>query len=267
MTTHEPLLSVCIPTFNRRELLEPLVKSLLGRCDIEVCIYDDGSSDGTGELLAELANASPQVRVSGGPNSGRATALLRASSLASGKFIMIYDDDDLVLPGGLAVVLSRCQDGVPFGVCGFIFRMADSSGVPIGMEFPRERSNFLKLRGDDGIKGDHKEVILRPLLLDALQRRNTGSRRIPTSLYWSDIAINYDVICDDAVVGVKKYYVDGISAKISQVKRENLRPLIMLHDIVVRGFWAGRYRSVIYLLRSVLAALYYRLALCLRMRA
>src|SRR2546421_8757553 len=45
---------VCLPTYNERENLEPMVREL-GRHDVRVLVVDDSSPDGTGELAERLA--------------------------------------------------------------------------------------------------------------------------------------------------------------------------------------------------------------------
>jgi dolichol-phosphate mannosyltransferase len=56
---------VCLPTYNERENLEPMVAALLGRLgpDDRVLVIDDSSPDGTGELADRLAAAEPRVVV------------------------------------------------------------------------------------------------------------------------------------------------------------------------------------------------------------
>jgi dolichol-phosphate mannosyltransferase len=56
---------VCLPTYNERENLEPMVAALLERLgpDDRVLVIDDSSPDGTGELADRLAAAEPRVAV------------------------------------------------------------------------------------------------------------------------------------------------------------------------------------------------------------
>jgi dolichol-phosphate mannosyltransferase len=53
---------VCLPTYNERENLEPMVHAL-GRHDVGVLVIDDDSPDGTGELADELARQLDYVEV------------------------------------------------------------------------------------------------------------------------------------------------------------------------------------------------------------
>ncbi len=60
-----PRAIVCLPTYNERENLEPMVAALLERLgpDDRVLVIDDGSPDGTGEIADRLAGLEPRVSV------------------------------------------------------------------------------------------------------------------------------------------------------------------------------------------------------------
>jgi dolichol-phosphate mannosyltransferase len=57
--------TICLPTYNERENLEPMVRALLERLgpDDRILVIDDSSPDGTGELADGLAAAEPRVAV------------------------------------------------------------------------------------------------------------------------------------------------------------------------------------------------------------
>jgi dolichol-phosphate mannosyltransferase len=58
---------VCLPTYNERENLRPLVEELLAAAELDVLVIDDASPDGTGRLADELAASEPRVKVLHGP--------------------------------------------------------------------------------------------------------------------------------------------------------------------------------------------------------
>lgn len=115
------MLSVVIPTYNRRHVIAPAIESALVQAcgDLEVIVVDDGSTDGTPEWLArEYANRPVQCRRNEGlkgPAGGRNTGI-RA---ARGEFVALLDSDDAFLPHHLEDALAAFRRypelGVVFG--------------------------------------------------------------------------------------------------------------------------------------------------------
>ncbi|NEX92348.1 glycosyltransferase family 2 protein [Caulobacter sp. 17J65-9] len=249
-------LSICIPSYNRRALIEPLVRELLSfEGPFEVCVHVDGSTDGTESALRAINDH--RLSVSAGQNRGSAEALLSAFRLAKGRYVMPFNDDDHLYRDGLKTIIHDCISGVPQGCAGFIYHLEDERGARVGSDFPKPQSNFLELRADYKVKGDKKEVVLAEPLRSALGANPRGFRRIPMSSYWSKIALRHDVICRDHVVGQKKYLADGLTANISRIKNENALPMAKLYAIHIVGYTKGRYRSLPFLAKAIAGLLVY----------
>lgn len=256
MLKDKPMLTICIPTYNRREKINQLVNELLSRrLDIEIRVHIDGSTDGTLELLQEIRD--PYFILSHSENKGRASTLERLVMEAQGQFIMIFDDDDWFTTHGVERVLEDCQASIPETCAGYIYLMEDRRGNIIGSEFPTAVANFVSLRADFAIQGDKKEVVKASLFKKVLVCANGKYRRIPTSLYWGRIAYDYNVICKNFVVGGKEYLEGGMTSTISSLKAKNSFPIVMLNLLYVRCFFKGRYKSVSFLLKSLARASYY----------
>lgn len=91
-------MSVIIPTYNRRALVERAVRSAVAqtRPVEEIIVVDDGSTDGTGEALqAVFGNRIRYVRQ---PNAGVAAARNHGLRLARGRYLALLDSDDEWLP-------------------------------------------------------------------------------------------------------------------------------------------------------------------------
>ena len=94
-------LSVVMPCYNERKTIRDIVAQVLSQpFDIELLIVDDGSKDGTRDILAELAAQYPQVRVLlQEKNQGKGAALRRGFQEATGDLVLVQDADLEYDPG------------------------------------------------------------------------------------------------------------------------------------------------------------------------
>jgi glycosyltransferase involved in cell wall biosynthesis len=95
-----PLVSAIMPVYNGEAFLEAALESLLAQEyePFEVVVCDDGSTDGTAEILA----AHPSVRVVRQENAGAAAARNTAVAASNGEYVAFFDADDLWPPTRLA---------------------------------------------------------------------------------------------------------------------------------------------------------------------
>lgn len=93
--------SVLVPTFNRANYIAECLDSLLAQTmpAMEIIVIDDGSDDGTAELLKRYGQRIRYIRKD---NGGKPTAVNLGLSLAQGELIWIFDDDDVALPTAIA---------------------------------------------------------------------------------------------------------------------------------------------------------------------
>jgi glycosyltransferase involved in cell wall biosynthesis len=84
-----------MPVYNERATLREVVEKVLAvPMEIELICVDDGSQDGSREILAELQSLYPQIRVVLQPhNMGKGAALRRGIQEATGDFVIIQDAD------------------------------------------------------------------------------------------------------------------------------------------------------------------------------
>ncbi len=92
-----PRVSVIIPTYNRRQFLKEAIDSVLNQTfkDVELIVVDDGSTDGTEELVSAYGK---KIRYIWQMNKGPAAARNKGTEIASGEYIAFLDSDDLWLP-------------------------------------------------------------------------------------------------------------------------------------------------------------------------
>ncbi|MCL2544291.1 MAG: glycosyltransferase [Clostridia bacterium] len=106
------LLSVVMPCHNAAPYLEEALASVCAQAlpqavEMEVIAVDDGSTDGSGPLLAALAARDPRIRVISQANVGVSAARNAGLDAARGDFVAFVDADDLLLPGALAILYGR----------------------------------------------------------------------------------------------------------------------------------------------------------------
>jgi len=96
------LISVVIPAYNARHTLPATLESLFAQTwpNLEIIVVDDGSTDGTDQILAQYA---PQIRAIRQPNGGLARARATGVAAARGQWIALLDADDLCRPERLAL--------------------------------------------------------------------------------------------------------------------------------------------------------------------
>jgi GT2 family glycosyltransferase len=100
------MVSVVIPTFNRRTLVREAVASACAQRQVvcEIVVVDDGSSDGTAAALREEFGGC--IRVLETANRGVAAARNLGVASSSGELIAFLDSDDLWLPNKLAAQIA-----------------------------------------------------------------------------------------------------------------------------------------------------------------
>ena len=98
------LISVLIPCFNEEKVIESSVRRILGSNwkNIEVLVLDDGSKDGTAEVVRKAFKDEPRVTLMVFENGGKARALNRGLAVAKGDVVVALDADTLFPPDTLA---------------------------------------------------------------------------------------------------------------------------------------------------------------------
>ena len=104
MTT--PKVSVIVPIYNQAGFIRETVESVLSQDhpNIELVLSDDGSTDGTSDVLREYAAGEPErvKLVASEENTGIAGAFNRALDAHTGDYVAWLGGDDVMLPGKLS---------------------------------------------------------------------------------------------------------------------------------------------------------------------
>lgn len=111
-----PLVSVVIPTFNRAGPVQRAISSVLNQTfeDYELLVVDDGSTDGTREVLAKFDG---KARILFQNNAGVSAARNRGIERSSGELVAFLDSDDEWFPQKLEKQIALFDSAMPFFVC------------------------------------------------------------------------------------------------------------------------------------------------------
>jgi glycosyltransferase involved in cell wall biosynthesis len=119
------MLSILMPVYNERATVERAIDAMLEAelaTPVELIVVDDGSTDGTRELLRELAQRGQFELVEHEHNAGKGAAVRTALAHATGELAAIFDADLEYDPDDFARLLPPLLDGranVVFGVRAF----------------------------------------------------------------------------------------------------------------------------------------------------
>ncbi|MFP6899961.1 MAG: glycosyltransferase family A protein [Opitutales bacterium] len=116
MTTTSPKVSVVIPTFDRREVLPRAVDSVLTQTfsDWELIVVDDGSSDGTAEMVERDYH---DARLLLQDNRGVGAARNAGIAEARGEWVALLDSDDAWLPEKLERQMQALEAESGYRLC------------------------------------------------------------------------------------------------------------------------------------------------------
>lgn len=106
-----PLVSVCMPCYNVERYVAAAIDCVLAQTlrPVEIIAVNDGSTDGTGEILDSYRDRG--VRVIEQDNAGAAVTRNRGYAASSGEYVLFLDADDLIGPNHLQALAGALPEG------------------------------------------------------------------------------------------------------------------------------------------------------------
>jgi glycosyltransferase involved in cell wall biosynthesis len=223
--------TVATPTYNRKHTLPGAYESLRVQTfrKFEWLIVDDGSNDGTAELVrCWQREADFPIRYFYQSNSGKHVAFNRAVRETRGELYLSFDSDDLCIPETLERFKQRWEeipDNERSRFSGLSVLCKDERGNVMGDPYPEETidaSSFLeqlRLRSGAERWGIIRTEILRRFPFPEF----AGERFIPEALVWNRIALRYKMRFVNEALRVYRRSEDSLMSDFLNIRLQSPR--------------------------------------------
>lgn len=212
------MITVLTPIFNRGGRLQSLWDSLQKQTvkDFEWLVVDDGSTDGTKDLITQLQEKSDfPIRYIYKNNGGKHTALNVGIQTICSELIFIVDSDDCVTDDAVESILKihkkyRSQNNI----CGYAFLRAFPDGKVNGKKFDVDEKigSYIDVRvnGDD-TGADKAEVFKTHCLKEFPFPEYPNEKFLGEDLVWVRMARKYEMVHINKAIYVGNYLEDGLT--------------------------------------------------------
>ena len=260
----EPKISVLVPCCNVEKYLHQCIDSILNQTfkEMEIICLNDGSTDGTLDILNDYASKDSRIIVVDKPNSGYGATMNMGLDMARGKYVGIIESDDYIEPEMFEALYNEAENGGLDVVRCLYMRRNEVTGVDSLVD----ESPFLYELDKVFNPMEHKNVFfIAPSIWAALYNRDFLVRsdirflETPGASY-QDTSFNFKVLAKSKTLKVlskvlhnyrinsnssvsslgKLYCVCDEDAEIHRYAREHgvydeLKEIILLRDNLLKG--------------------------------
>ena len=228
--------TIFTPTFNRKELLEKLYKSLQKQTfkDFEWLIVDDGSDDGTKEKVEEFLNEKKlDIKYYFKENGGKQRAYNFATDKANGELFICLDSDDEYVGNGLETILKywkKYEKNSNIAGMGYLSTYPDRE--VIGSSFPEKEmiSTQFDIYNKYGVKGD-KGLMFRTEIIKKYKFPVFDDEKFITeAVVYNRICEKYKMVYVNEKIEIKEYQEDGLTAKYNNLLLRNPKGQALYHN-------------------------------------
>lgn len=206
-----PIVSVNMCVYNDEKYLAQAIDSVLAQTftDFEFVIVNDGSIDGTGDILASYDD--PRLRIITQPNQGISRARNRALELSRGRYIAVMDADDVSLADRLERQVAFLDTHPDVGVLGTAARFVDEFENREWEYWPPISDEELRHHLIQGNPFIHTSVMMRRSVLEALGGYNEDYAYIVDYELFVRSASRTHLANLPEILVLRRYYLGSVS--------------------------------------------------------
>lgn len=234
-----PQFSVVIPLYNKRPYIRRAVESVLGQThtDFELIIVDDGSTDGSADVLAGIVDA--RLKLIRQPNQGVGAARNTGIAHACGAWLALLDADDAWLPHHLAELVRIISTNPQAGMISCAYREVVDANIPAVFEGAdrvgaiRQVNYFEEAAKRKGFINASSVAIRR----DAVQAVGgfSGLKAGEDIEYWVKVALQFPVAISSRVTCLYFRDTGGVMQHLADTAKDQPEP----RPCSLREFSAG----------------------------
>lgn len=201
------MISILVPVYNIQQYLPRCIDSVLSQdfTDWELILVDDGSTDGSLQVLRQYENEERvKIKVIHKENGGLPSARLSGFKEAKGEFLVFLDADDWLLPGALKTLYDAITSDGGYDVARSVIKRVDEGGVE-WIEHYRIESGSLE--GDGTFFKAMQSDSISPYLHSGIYRSDLFTEKVFLPIIENGISIGEDWLTN--------YY---IAPKVKRVK-------------------------------------------------
>lgn len=206
-----PCVSVVMPAYNSEQFIVEAIDSVLGQTfsDLELIVVDDGSKDGTADLVRIIAAQDKRVKLLVQENSGRPSiARNRGIELATGEYIAFLDSDDYWFPMRVEKMVAALKAHPDWVAAFHDLKLVDVAGNDLGevyladAGFLTKAQRYLKDMKDGWWECNDQFYVFMSLYFAAIHTQSImiARTRLP------NVDVKFDsqfVICEDTDLWVR----------------------------------------------------------------
>lgn len=211
--------SVIMPALNAGRFIKAAIRSLLrerDNVDLEIIVIDDGSTDGTRQIVEAMAGTFPEIRLLRNPRKGIAAA--RNTGLdnvrAECRYVTFLDADDLSYPGRMERQRSLLVNDPTIDVLYGLMRMFNTFDGSMLAPAPGSATKT--------IRGPYlQSAMYRPAVIEKVGRFDESFRQgDDTDFILRVIEHQFKVVLDDGVAAYYRRHDTNVTLNVEEVQRE-----------------------------------------------
>lgn len=239
-----PKVSVLMPAYNSEKYVGAAIESILNQtfADFEFIIINDGSTDGTPEIINKYARADKRIRfIDNKKNQGIIAVLNNGLDLCRGEYIARMDSDDISLPERLKKQVKYMNAHPECGACGTWIRKFGTKTKGKVIKYP-DNAKLLDFVIHGNLVANPSSMVRRTVIVANKIKYNPQYKYAEDYGFWIDVVKHNEIHNLQDVLLNYRWYDNNVSvthkhAQIQcteRIRRDVLNSLFSLKDDITK---------------------------------